>query len=217
MQRATVMKNEVVEFFNCWSLACINASCLKTSLVLKAHDCVTRFMRIGEKQRQVVYTGVPRMETGERDVIIGELFSGDLMSVKQEDESLTTSVVNWKKSSGELLYANVLDINMKTYQYFALKNESCPQDSWRYLFGGVMLDGGKDDRYWCVSFQLIILNDGSFSDRFVGFSDIGSVRRIGIPLVSLSDVRHEDQRLSLFFADNIELGIVCIDDGDEFG
>ncbi|GKC97511.1 hypothetical protein Tco_1167786, partial [Tanacetum coccineum] len=74
-----------------------------------------------------------------------------------------------------------------------------------------------DDRCWCVGFQLIILNDGSFSGRFVGFSDIGSVRRIGIPLVSLSDVRHEDQRLSLFFDDNIALRIVCIDDGDEFG
>ncbi|GKD88367.1 serine carboxypeptidase-like protein 16 [Tanacetum coccineum] len=52
------------------------------------------------------------------------------------------------------------------------------QDDFSLTFATVK----RDDRCWYVGFQLIILNDGSFSGRFVGFSDIGSVRRIGIPL-----------------------------------
>nr|GEW71042.1 hypothetical protein [Tanacetum cinerariifolium] len=36
----------------------------------------------------------------------------------------------------------MLNINMKTYQYSAPENESCPQDSWRYLLCHVASKGG---------------------------------------------------------------------------
>ncbi|GJT77081.1 hypothetical protein Tco_1043806 [Tanacetum coccineum] len=76
---------------------------------------------------------------------------------------------NWKKSSGELLYANVLNFNMNTYQYSAPENESCPQDSWHYLLCHV---ASKVVSVGCREKQALVDNIDDWQETLLGNKNI---------------------------------------------